>query len=172
MHCWSFIARDWLQTTVGLQNCDICQITSNNILPSRVFWESNKTRIAALLSVIYTVNIRAVLPSWALKEFFRFIQPSSNDVTSWKIALGDATFLKACIDGHFFTVEKLWETSDKPPRQRTAKRLMLVATVSWHKGTHIDYMAFTVEHLLCACALVANYLIPLSAYSQLNQFSH
>ena len=83
--------------TASLQNCDICQITSNNILPSRVFWESNKTRIAALISVIYTVNIRAVPPSWALKEFCRFIQPSSNDVTSWKIALGGATFLKACI---------------------------------------------------------------------------
>ena len=43
--------------------CDIdCQITSNNILPARVFWEYNQTRIAALLSVKYTVNIRAVLP--------------------------------------------------------------------------------------------------------------
>ena len=72
MHCCSFIARDWLQTTLGLQKCDICQITSNNILPARVFWESNQTRIAALLSVIYTVNIRAVLPSWARMPRWRF----------------------------------------------------------------------------------------------------
>ena len=51
-------ATDYRLVTVGLQKCDICQITSNNILPARVFWESNQTRIAALLSVIYTVNIR------------------------------------------------------------------------------------------------------------------
>ena len=65
MLCCSFIARNWLETTVSLQKCDICQATSNIILPARVFWESKQTRSAALLSVIYTVNSRAVLPSRA-----------------------------------------------------------------------------------------------------------
>ena len=72
MLCWSVIARDWLQTTVGLQKRDICQTTSNNILPAWVFWESKQTRGAALLSVIYTVNSRTVLPSSARMPRWRF----------------------------------------------------------------------------------------------------
>ena len=60
---------------ISLRSYTIVEITSNNILPARVFWESNQTRIAALLSVIYTVNIRAVLPQLSKNAAVTF--PSS-----------------------------------------------------------------------------------------------
>ena len=109
-------ARDWLQTTVGLQKCDICQITSNNILPARVFWESNQTRIADLLSVIHTVNIRAVLPSWARIPRWRFHLLSRMPLGFCLFGLSAQGGYRARFLGLFYDMDRITLRSKAWPR--------------------------------------------------------